>query len=211
MFYNNLKHIGGEYMSVVLAICGENYVKMISDGRVVLFADNNPSVVVNENFNKLKRINQHVVLGFAGDKTVCEKILKKLRSAIAKLPKDTTKLFETAKLLQQIAQTTKLGFLKVHFIVGGITNDGKMGLYVLNSSTGFELESCFPQYGQHQVKVSFPFGKQELCDMLIDRYFISTFPETSLELDKKMIEFVNAISDIDNTVNKNYYTIEILT
>lgn len=208
--YTDAKRIGSEYMSVILAVCGENYVKMISDGRVVLFTNENAPVPVGEQFNKLKRINENVILGFAGDKVICEKTVKKLRSAVAKLPKNTVRLSEVAKLTQHILQNTKLGFLKVHFITGGLTSDNRMGLYILNSATNFELEEYFPLHGQHQIKTSLPFGKQESCDQLIEKYFVAEFPKSPQALDKAMIKFVDDIADVDITVNKNHYTIEII-
>ena len=55
-------------MSVILAVCGENFCAMASDGRMV----EEPAVpgkpnILSEELPKLRKVNRNVCVGFAGD------------------------------------------------------------------------------------------------------------------------------------------------
>lgn len=62
-------------MSVVVAMCGSNYVKMVSDGRVIRIDPDGQYVPYNENYNKLRKLNENIIIGFAGDKTLVKQRL----------------------------------------------------------------------------------------------------------------------------------------
>lgn len=55
-------------MSVVLSYADENMAIIAGDGRVV---DTNNNIV-SENYEKVKKINEHVIIGYVGEVTPCE-------------------------------------------------------------------------------------------------------------------------------------------
>lgn len=207
--YNNEKSIGCDFVSVVLAVCGNNYLKMVSDGRVVKISNLSENVIYNEHFNKLKRVNKKVVLGFGGDKLLGEKTIKKLKLLLQGRKMESIKLEEVSILLQCLLRELELGMLKVQFIIGGRGYNNKMGMCILNSDNDFQPEYIFPDYGNHQVKVILPFKDHKVCEELISEFF-NPFPTDAIQLDKTMIEFVRKVATIDETVNTNIYSIQVL-
>ena len=55
-------------MSAILAVCGDGFCAMVSDGRFVEepITGDTPHVIKND-LPKVRKINRNVVVGFAGD------------------------------------------------------------------------------------------------------------------------------------------------
>ena len=55
-------------MSAILAVCGENFCAMVSDGRMVEepIRNDKPNIITND-LPKLRKVNRNVLVGFAGD------------------------------------------------------------------------------------------------------------------------------------------------
>lgn len=55
-------------MSAILAVCGESFCAMVSDGRLVEepITGAEPKII-SEDVPKVRKINRNVVVGFAGD------------------------------------------------------------------------------------------------------------------------------------------------
>ena len=61
-------------MSAILAVCGDGFCAMVSDGRFVEepITGDTPHVIKND-LPKVRKINRNVVVGFAGDTLAAEK------------------------------------------------------------------------------------------------------------------------------------------
>ena len=66
-------------MSAILAVCGEAFCAMVSDGRMVEepITGREPKVV-NEDVPKVRKVNRNVIVGFAGDTLAAVQIINAL-------------------------------------------------------------------------------------------------------------------------------------
>ena len=55
-------------MSAILAVCGDSFCAMVSDGRFVEepIVDNKPHIL-KDDLPKVRKVNRNVAVGFAGD------------------------------------------------------------------------------------------------------------------------------------------------
>ena len=66
-------------MSAILAVCGEAFCAMVSDGRMVEepISGSQPNVI-SEDVPKVRKINRNVLVGFAGDTLAAVQIINAL-------------------------------------------------------------------------------------------------------------------------------------
>ena len=66
-------------MSAILAVCGENFCAMVSDGRMVEepVQGGSPKIITND-LPKLRKVNRNVLVGFAGDTLAAVQIVNAL-------------------------------------------------------------------------------------------------------------------------------------
>lgn len=135
---------GCDRVSVVLTVCHNNFVKMVCDGRVFRFSSNKQPIACKEDFNKLRQINPSVILGFAGDRDRCRKILK----VLSKYDVKKLDVCDTGKAVQEECLRMDEGILKTNFMIGGISHSGETGVIALDSSNHYQWDAHFPKYGE---------------------------------------------------------------
>lgn len=110
-------------MSIVLVGAKENYLIMMSDGRVT--RGNSEIEIIDENFKKLKRLSNNVCIGFAGSKEPCEEVL----DYIVKYHNNESNynilfyiIYHQANNV--LAKYIKNGiYIKMKFVLGGLFNN----------------------------------------------------------------------------------------
>ena len=68
-------------MSAILAVCGDSFCAMVSDGRFVEepIADNKPHIL-KDDLPKVRKVNRNVAVGFAGDTLAAVQVINALDS-----------------------------------------------------------------------------------------------------------------------------------
>lgn len=123
-------------MSVVVNVCGSNFSLMVSDNRLVKYDENNDIQIVSEDFKKIFRINENVLVGITGDAVQCQNVMITLqKSNPSKLNLIQTKEIITNTLKSKKSEINKLG---VKIIVSGKQSNGSFITYVVDSKNDFK-------------------------------------------------------------------------
>lgn len=123
-------------MSVVVNVCGSNFSLMVSDNRLVKYDENNNIQIVSEDFKKIFRINENVLVGITGDAVQCQNVMITLqKSNPSKLNLIQTKEIITNTLKSKKSEINKLG---VKIIVSGKQSNGSFITYVVDSKNDFK-------------------------------------------------------------------------
>ena len=66
-------------MSAILAVCGDSFCAMVSDGRFVEepIVDNKPHIL-KDDLPKVRKVNRNVAVGFAGDTLAAVQVINAL-------------------------------------------------------------------------------------------------------------------------------------
>lgn len=122
-------------MSAVLAVCGEAFCAMVSDGRMVEEPVRNAAPkVVTEELPKVRKLNRNVVVGFAGDTLAAVQIV----NALDEYETQYLTLEKAVKILAGKGRTTPCQPVGVRLLVGGRGRKGGFLLTTLGSSDGYE-------------------------------------------------------------------------
>ena len=91
-------------MSAILAVCGENFCAMVSDGRMVEepIRNDKPNIITND-LPKLRKVNPRVIVGFAGDVLAAVQIV----NALDEYDTWYLTLEKAVKILREKAQTVQ--------------------------------------------------------------------------------------------------------
>ena len=109
-------------MSAILAVCGENFCAMVSDGRMVEepIRNDKPNIITND-LPKLRKVNPRVIVGFAGDVLAAVQIV----NALDEYDTRYLTLEKAVKILREKAQTVQTQPVGVRLLVGGRGNPTK--------------------------------------------------------------------------------------
>lgn len=103
-------------MSFVSMLATDQFISFMSDGRVT---DANNNAIVDENFHKVHRINEHTVIAITGSKSVSDTVIKNLdKFNHAKISTFAVSLLEGLQTIPNLP----LAF----FIIGGIDEKGEI-------------------------------------------------------------------------------------
>lgn len=122
-------------MSYVQCIVTTKMVLMSSDGRV-----SDGDKVLDENYKKIRRLNNNVLIGFAGSKEYCEKVVDSIKEKDA----DIDTLFEMVVKLCKKYFSHEIG-VKGQFIIAGKSKSGELGFRTIHTKNNFETDSKKPQ------------------------------------------------------------------
>lgn len=126
-------------MSAILAVCGDGFCAMVSDGRFVEepITGDKPHVIKND-LPKVRKINRNVVVGFAGDTLAAVQII----NAVDAYPGiQYLTLEKVVKILQEKAATVEVQPVGVRLIVGGRNRKGEFVMTMLGSADGYEAQT----------------------------------------------------------------------
>ena len=178
-------------MSAILAVCGENFCAMVSDGRMVEepIRNDKPNIITND-LPKLRKVNPRVIVGFAGDVLAAVQIVNALEKAV--------------KILREKAQTVQTQPVGVRLLVGGRGRKGGFLLTSLGSEDGYEPQTQQARPGAYLIE-----GACSHTDVgpFLEQY---VKPEAAAwksldDVAKTLDGCIAEIAGRDKTVNTSYY------
>ncbi|HJD21878.1 MAG TPA: hypothetical protein H9915_08715 [Candidatus Gemmiger faecigallinarum] len=136
-------------MSVILAVCGENFCAMASDGRMV----EEPAVpgrpnILTEELPKLRKVNRNVCVGFAGDTLAAVR-------AVNSLDEYNVQYLTFEKIVKVLCarmkeiETMPLG---VRFLVGGRGRKGGFQMASFSTEDGYSPDVRPAQPGAYLIE-----------------------------------------------------------
>lgn len=195
-------------MSLILGIVFINRAIIISDGRV---KDASTDLVIDEKFDKTRKVNDNVILGFSGETefplwllgqfdNVCNKDIFRLRAdhvanILCKIAQEGVNYRENLK------DPIPINF---QMIVAGKNSKGIMALYNFGVPTNFEIKECTPTAKSFVYSILSPGTKDLDCSF---EKIIADYPNKGLE-DYINLLFIKA-ANMDNSINTNLFMKEI--
>lgn len=195
-------------MSLVLGITFTNRAMIISDGRVTNAKTN---LIVDEKFDKTRKINDNVILGFSGETEFPLWLLGQFEN-ICKQDISKLKADHVTNILCKIAQegiNYRKGLKEAistnfQMIVAGKNSKGIMALYNFGVPTNFEIKEYIPTAKNFVYSVLFPDTNG--LNYSLEK-IIADYPNKGLEEYINLL-FTNA-ADIDDSINTNLFIKEI--
>ena len=137
-------------MSAILAVCGDGFCAMVSDGRFVEepITGDTPHVIKND-LPKVRKINRNVVVGFAGDTLAAVQII----NAVDAYPGiQYLTLEKVVKILREKAAEVQVQPVGVRLIVGGRNRKGEFVMTMLGSADGYEPQTQAARPGAYLIE-----------------------------------------------------------
>ena len=124
-------------MSAILAVCGDTFCAMVSDGRYVEepITGEKPHILKND-LPKVRKINRNVVVGFAGDTLAAVQII----NAVDEYQTQYLTLEKVVKILG------------VRLIVGGRNRKGVFTMTMMGSVDGYEPQTQAARKGAYLIE-----------------------------------------------------------
>ena len=136
-------------MSAILAVCGDSFCAMVSDGRFVEepITTEKPHIL-KEDLPKVRKINRNVVVGFAGDTLAAIQII----NAVDSYQTQYLTLEKIVKILREKAAEVPVQPVGVRLIVGGRNRKGQFVLTMLGSVDGYEPQTQPARKGAYLIE-----------------------------------------------------------
>ena len=136
-------------MSAILAVCGDSFCAMVSDGRFVEepITDNKPKILKND-LPKVRKINRNVAVGFAGDTLAAVQII----NALDAYNTQYLTLEKIVKILREKALTVSAQPVGVRLLVGGRNRKGQFALTMLGTAEGYEPQTQLAREGAYLIE-----------------------------------------------------------
>lgn len=136
-------------MSAILAVCGEAFCAMVSDGRMVEepIAGQTPNII-NEDIPKVRKVNRNVVVGFAGDTLAAVQII----NALDAYETQYLTLEKIVKILCQKAPSVRVQPVGVRLLVGGRNRKGQFVLTTLGSAEQYVPQTQPARAGAYLIE-----------------------------------------------------------
>ena len=195
-------------MSLIIGIVFTNRAIVISDGRV---KNARTDLVVDEKFDKTRKINDNVILGFSGDREFSLWLLEQFEN-VCKQDISQLKADHVANIFCKIAQEgvdyrkNLKESLPTNFqmVVAGKNNKGIMALYNFGVPTNFEIKEYIPTAKTFVYSVLSPGTKD--IDSIFEKV-MTNYPGRELE------DYINLLfskaSDMDDSINTNLFMKEV--
>ena len=136
-------------MSAILAVCGDGFCAMVSDGRFVEepITGDTPHVIKND-LPKVRKINRNVVVGFAGDTLAAVQII----NAVDEYQTQYLTLEKVIKILREKAAEVQVQPVGGRLIVGGRIRKGEFVMTMLGSADGYEPQTQAARPGAYLIE-----------------------------------------------------------
>ena len=136
-------------MSAILAVCGDGFCAMVSDGRFVEepITGDTPHVIKND-LPKVRKINRNVVVGFAGDTLAAVQII----NAVDEYQTQYLTLEKVVKILREKATEVQVQPVGVRLIVGGRNRKGEFVMTMLGSAENYEPQTQLARPGAYLIE-----------------------------------------------------------
>lgn len=136
-------------MSAILAVCGEAFCAMVSDGRLVEepITGQEPKVI-SEEIPKVRKVNRNVLVGFAGDTLAAVQIVQ----ALDEYDTQYLTLEKVVKILCQKAPSVRVRPVGVRMLVGGRNRKGQFVLTTLGSAEQYVPQTQPARAGAYLIE-----------------------------------------------------------
>lgn len=136
-------------MSAILAVCGDAFCAMVSDGRMVEepVRDAKPKIMT-EQLPKVRKLNRNVVVGFAGDTLAAVQII----NALDEYDTQYLTLEKAVKILAGKGRTVPCQPVGVRLLVGGRGRKGDFLLTTLGSADGYQPQTQPARPGAYLIE-----------------------------------------------------------
>lgn len=136
-------------MGAVLAVCGESFCAMVSDGRMIEepVTGERPRIV-SEDVPQVRRLNRNVLVGFAGDTLAAVQIV----NAADEYDLRYLTLEKTVKVLREKALSVRCQPVGVRVLVGGRGRKGTFCLVSMGSEDGWQPDTQPARPGAYLIE-----------------------------------------------------------
>ena len=136
-------------MSAILAVCGDAFCAMVSDGRYVEepITGDKPHIISDE-LPKVRKVNRNVLVGFAGDTLAAVQII----NALDQYDVRYLTLEKVVKILREKAAEVQVQPVGVRLIVGGRNRKGEFVMTMLGSADGYEPQTQAARPGAYLIE-----------------------------------------------------------
>ena len=188
-------------MSAILAVCGEAFCAMVSDGRMVEepIRDGKLKVITND-LPKLRKVNKNILVGFAGDTLAAVQII----NALDEYDTRYITLEKAVRVLAEKARTMEIQPVGVRILVGGRGRKGDFLLTSLGSDQNFEPQTQPARQGAYLIEGA--CSHTDIGPYLEEKVKPEAAGWKSLDDVAKTLDgCIAAIAETDKTVNTTYY------
>ena len=136
-------------MSAILAVCGDAFCAMVSDGRYVEepITGDKPHIISDE-LPKVRKVNRNVLVGFAGDTLAAVQII----NAVDEYQPQYLTLEKVVKIMREKAATVQVQPVGVRLIVGGRNRKGQFVMTMMGSADGYEPQTQEGRPGAYLIE-----------------------------------------------------------
>lgn len=188
-------------MSAILAVCGEAFCAMVSDGRMVEepILNAKPKIIA-EDLPKLRKINKNFLVGFAGDTLAAVQIV----NALDEYDTRYLTLEKAVRVLAEKARTVSVLPVGVRLLVGGRGRKGNFLLTSLGSEDDYLPQTQGARPGAYLIEGA--CSHTEIGPFLEQKVKPEAASWQSLDdIAKTLDGCIAAIAEADRSVNTRYY------
>lgn len=188
-------------MSAILAVCGEAFCAMVSDGRMVEepILNAKPKIIA-EDLPKLRKINKNFLVGFAGDTLAAVQIV----NALDEYDTRYLTLEKAVRVLAEKARTVSVLPVGVRLLVGGRGRKGNFLLTSLGSEDDYLPQTQEARPGAYLIEGA--CSHTEIGPFLEQKVKPEAASWQSLDdIAKTLDGCIAAIAEADRSVNTRYY------
>ena len=183
-------------MSFVIGCASETAAIIVSDGR----SSASDGSISSEYYNKTRKINDHVILGFSGTTAPCEDALKYLTSTVI-LSMSSADTVCDAIAGRLSTQTTTLKKLKANFIIIGIGDEKKMVVNLIQRNDSEVItQQVYPSGNSTTVVTLSPDGVDG--DQIAMKHLATA---NEITVTNALCNAVKEVARIDRTVNSHCF------
>ena len=188
-------------MSAILAVCGDSFCAMVSDGRFVEepIADNKPHIL-KDDLPKVRKVNRNVAVGFAGVTLAAVQVINALDSY------DTQYLTleKIVKILREKALTVTAQPVGVRLLVGGRNRKGQFCLTMLGSAENYEPQTQLARPGAYLIEGA--CSHTEIAPLLEQQVKPQAAAWRSLDdIAHTLDACIATVAESDRSVNTEYF------
>ncbi len=188
-------------MSFVIGFATPQEVIIMSDGR----ARNSLSrEILSESYNKTRKINNNVCIGFSGIAEVSECIIDNFMK-YPEINIDIINADDTAVILCEIAKivASNVNADNIQMVIAGLDASGKITLNSFAKCTGFQINKQIPTISHYCYATLNPNGFDG--DKLFEHYICLT----QMSITKRMENCIKHAAQLNDTINNRVFKCKI--
>lgn len=193
-------------LSFVIGFVSTTMAAIASDGRCC-YTD---GTIKTEFYNKTRKINRNVIIGYSGSTESCEKVLDALQPALEQAQMESNReayVNEVATCIHRVIPLFNFPKGKnVQFIVSGISDEGTMQLYSFGNTNQTNLVPLTATNDKIQTAVLCPLGKDEIGYQIFKNHLINDLDDEHPFIEDVFKASIEEMADLDSTVNKNFFS-----